>query len=136
MVVVTDFLSILNQVEFFLVQNRKENCHHDIIPFNVKGNGNIVFSVQRMQFCVVIVYSNPTTELKLFNKICLHWISLLKLVFKTALYKIYYSMTIFWKYQVYTQKKFPTNGKSTLLSFLIFQNIAPKLQKEGKSNNL
>ena len=25
--------------------NRKENCHHDHIPFNVKGNGNIVFSV-------------------------------------------------------------------------------------------
>ena len=22
--------------------NRKENCHHDHIPFNVKGNGNIV----------------------------------------------------------------------------------------------
>ena len=30
-----------------LVQNRKENCHHDHIPFNVKRNGNIVFSVQR-----------------------------------------------------------------------------------------
>ena len=28
-----------------LVQNRKENFHHDHIPFNVKGNGNIVFSV-------------------------------------------------------------------------------------------
>ena len=39
------FLSILNQMEFHLVQNRKENCHHDHIPFNVKGNGNIVFSV-------------------------------------------------------------------------------------------
>ena len=25
--------------------NRKENCHHDHIPFNVTGNGNIVFSV-------------------------------------------------------------------------------------------
>ena len=31
-----------NQMEFHLVQNRKENCH---IPFNLKGNGNIVFSV-------------------------------------------------------------------------------------------
>ena len=31
--------------EFHLVQNWKENCHHDHIPFNVKGNGNIVFSV-------------------------------------------------------------------------------------------
>ena len=35
----------LNQMEFHLVQNRKENCHYDRIPFNVKGNGNIVFSV-------------------------------------------------------------------------------------------
>ena len=35
----------LNQMEFHLVQNRKENCHHDHIPINVKGNGNIVFSV-------------------------------------------------------------------------------------------
>ena len=26
-------------------QNRKENCHQDDIPFNVKENGNIVFSV-------------------------------------------------------------------------------------------
>ena len=46
MIVVTFFLSILNQMEFHMVQNRKENCHHDDIPFNVKGNSNIVFSVQ------------------------------------------------------------------------------------------
>ena len=45
MIVVTVFLSILNQMEFNLVQNRKENCHRDHIPFNVKGIGNIVFSV-------------------------------------------------------------------------------------------
>ena len=25
--------------------NRKENCHHDHIPFNAKGNRNLVFSV-------------------------------------------------------------------------------------------
>ena len=31
--------------EFHLVQNRKENCHHDHIPFNLKGIGNMVFSV-------------------------------------------------------------------------------------------
>ena len=37
----------LNQMEFHLVQNREENCHHDHIPFNVKGNGIVVFSVQR-----------------------------------------------------------------------------------------
>ena len=33
-------------MEFHLVQNRKENYHQDHIPFNAKGNGNIVFSVQ------------------------------------------------------------------------------------------
>ena len=26
-------------------ENRKENCHHGHIPFNAKGNGNIVFSM-------------------------------------------------------------------------------------------
>ena len=31
-------------------ENKKENCHHDHIPFNVKGNGNIVFSVQNSQW--------------------------------------------------------------------------------------
>ena len=45
MIVMTVFLSILNQMEFPLVQSRKENCHDDHIPFNVKGNANIVFSV-------------------------------------------------------------------------------------------
>ena len=44
MIVVTVFLSILNQMEFHLVQNQKENCNHDHIPFNVKGNGTLVFS--------------------------------------------------------------------------------------------
>ena len=42
----TVFLSIFNQMDSYLVQNRKENCHHDHIPFNVKENGNIVFSVK------------------------------------------------------------------------------------------
>ena len=44
MIVVTVLLSILNQMELHQVQNRKENCHHDHIPFNLKGNGNIVYS--------------------------------------------------------------------------------------------
>ena len=26
-------------------ENRNENCHHDHIPLNLKGIGNIVFSV-------------------------------------------------------------------------------------------
>ena len=41
MIVETVFLSILKQMEFHLVQNWKENCHHDHIPFNLKGNGNL-----------------------------------------------------------------------------------------------
>ena len=44
MIVVRVFFSILKQMEFHLVQNRKENCPQDYIPFNVIGNGNIVFS--------------------------------------------------------------------------------------------
>ena len=48
-IVVTVFLLILNQMEFHLVQNRKENCHHDHIPFNVKGNGNVVLPVGGLQ---------------------------------------------------------------------------------------
>ena len=39
MIVMTVFLSVMNQMGFHLVQNRKENCPHDHIPFNLKGNG-------------------------------------------------------------------------------------------------
>ena len=49
MIVVTVFLSILNQMEIHLVQNRNENCHHDHIPINLKGYGILVFSVQNNQ---------------------------------------------------------------------------------------
>ena len=45
LIVVTVFLSILNQMELHLVQNRKENCHHDHFRLNMKGNGILVFSV-------------------------------------------------------------------------------------------
>ena len=38
-------LDFLNQMDLYLVQNQKENGHHDHISFTVKGNGNIVFSV-------------------------------------------------------------------------------------------
>ena len=37
-------------------ENRKEICHHDHIPFNVKGNGNIVFSVWRLQGIIYLLY--------------------------------------------------------------------------------
>ena len=40
------FFSILNQMEIHLVhKNWKENCHHDHIPFNVKGNRNSFLSL-------------------------------------------------------------------------------------------
>ena len=45
MILVTVFLLIMNQMEIHLVQNQQGNCHHDHIPFNLKGSGNIVFSV-------------------------------------------------------------------------------------------
>jgi len=32
-------------MEFYLVQNRKENCYHDHIAFNLELNGNIIFRV-------------------------------------------------------------------------------------------
>ena len=54
MIVVTVFLSILNQMELHLVQNPMENCPHDHIPFNVKGNGNIVFTVHQTTFLIMV----------------------------------------------------------------------------------
>jgi len=49
MIVVTVFPSIFKQMEFHLVQNQKETCHHDHIPFNLKRNGILVFSDQVTQ---------------------------------------------------------------------------------------
>ena len=40
----------LNQMDFHLVQNQKENCHHDHIPFNSKGNGIRVLSVKEQAY--------------------------------------------------------------------------------------
>ena len=34
-----------NGIPFQDRKDRKENSHYDHIPFNMKGNGNIVFSV-------------------------------------------------------------------------------------------
>ena len=59
MIVVTVFLFNFERTEFYLVQNRKENCHHDHIPFNVKGNENLVFSVQ------VLMYRESWSEIVL-----------------------------------------------------------------------
>ena len=37
-----------NQMEIYSVKNRKENCHQDRIPLNLKGNGILVFSVYKV----------------------------------------------------------------------------------------
>ena len=55
-IVVTVFLSILNQMEFQLFQNWKKNCYHDHIYFDLKGNGNIVFSVFQAM-AIIYVYA-------------------------------------------------------------------------------
>ena len=45
MIIVTVFLSMMNQMEFHLVQNWKENCHHDHIPFNVEGKNIRIYTI-------------------------------------------------------------------------------------------
>ena len=42
-IVVTVFLLTMNQTEVRLIHNQKENCRHDHLPFNCKGNGNLFF---------------------------------------------------------------------------------------------
>ena len=50
MVVMRGFLSIVNKRELILVENPRENCNHDHIPFDLKGNENIfVFLSLHMQ---------------------------------------------------------------------------------------
>ena len=38
-------------------ENRKENCHRDHIPFNMKGIGNIVFSAYEECVAKLIVFN-------------------------------------------------------------------------------
>ena len=59
MILVTVFLSILNQLEIHLVQNWKKNCHHDHIRFNLKGNRILVFSVWRGKDIVPFTVRSP-----------------------------------------------------------------------------
>ena len=42
MIVVTVFLSNMNQMKSNLARNQKENCHYDHIPLKLKGNRNLV----------------------------------------------------------------------------------------------
>ena len=70
MIVVTIFLSILNTNRIpFGPENRKENCHHDHIPFNVNGNRNIVFSVfTPIKFNLTCVKGHSSRPLMLMGK--------------------------------------------------------------------
>ena len=61
----TVFLSILNQKEFHLAQNRKENCDHDHITFSLNGNGNLFF---RMQPLFPLMYLAQCTHGEIFPK--------------------------------------------------------------------
>ena len=60
--VVAIFLSILNPMEFHLVKSRRENFHHDHIPFNLERNKNS-FS------CVC---AQKILHERIFSKIYLH----------------------------------------------------------------
>ena len=40
------FLSILNQMKLYLVQNQNENCHHDHIPLKLEGNVNLFLRIK------------------------------------------------------------------------------------------
>ena len=54
-------------MEFHLVQNRKENCQHDHIPFNVKGNENIVVLVMENSHGVTVHVLASTNSLQLIR---------------------------------------------------------------------
>ena len=53
MVVVTVFL--LNQMDIHLVQNQKENCHYNYVPFRLKGN---VFSVCNLARQIIYIFGD------------------------------------------------------------------------------
>ena len=45
-------------------ENLKENSHHDHIPFNVKGDGNTVFSVHAIDgISMGVMYSVPISRI-------------------------------------------------------------------------
>ena len=46
---------------FHFVQNLKENCHHDHIPFNLKGNG-IPTSFLSLNSCFNMMLTSDTVE--------------------------------------------------------------------------
>ena len=63
---VTAFLSILNQMEFHLVQNRRENCRHDHIQLNLKGKEILLISMHSMDCLCHLCASSTSQPLQTF----------------------------------------------------------------------
>ena len=72
MIVVTVFLSILHQMEIHLVQNRKEYCNPDHIPFNFKGNEILVFSVYKHIIPMTHSISTTATYFRTTSTVNMH----------------------------------------------------------------
>ena len=53
---------ILDQIKFHLIQNRKENCHLDHIPFNLKRKWNTSFLSGYTQIFSKSCYIKPNLE--------------------------------------------------------------------------
>ena len=132
MIVVTVFLSILNQTEFHLVQNRKENCHHDHIPLNMKGNRNIVFSVQRGRVKVKKMYIYHLSIMYIMYLSILFvriWVN----IFLKLLWKIKYYPTKFWGsyiWHFFSFNVFGTRGEIYFWILLNWSNLDHKWQME------
>ena len=107
--VVTVFLSILNQMEFHLVQNWKEN-YHDHIPFNMKGNGNIVLSVQDRKCCGIVFLMLKKMPIRFNHVYVLSVWAIYSYLFcemRSPGYRLYYYKLYFFipEYASYSNKK-------------------------------
>ena len=73
MIVVTVILSILNQMGFYLVQNRKKNCHHDDIPAGhptLKSIATVLrLTINLTSLHLVIVFREWVSEL-ILREVC------------------------------------------------------------------
>ena len=67
MILVTVFLSILNQIEFHLVQSRKEKCQYDHISYKSKGNGNHFLLGVRVRRTALMEFLLELNPLKYLN---------------------------------------------------------------------
>ena len=67
MIVKTVFLLNLNRAVFSLVRKQEENCHHDHIPFTLKGMGNLCLHAKDPQ--AARMYVRGTTETSLLSEL-------------------------------------------------------------------